>query len=153
MVSANTLCKKLLNVKDAVIEDAKFYTDQEGVNHLRIHARTNKWHKDDCPFCHRRCPRYDQRIVHPRIWRGLDFGATLVEIEGWTHRIECPEHGVVTAYVPWAYPGSGFTAHSCQSGNCSVIIRILFQYYPDENYRRIRLPVDNTFDCLVSPSA
>ena len=109
MVSANTLCKKLLNVKHAVIEDANFYDDQDGVCHLRIQARTDKWHQDDCPFCHRRCYRYDQKTEHPRTWRSLDFGAILVEIEGWTHRIECPEHGVVTAYVPWAYPGSGFT--------------------------------------------
>ena len=35
MVSANTLCKKLLNVKHAVIEDANFYDDQDGVCHLR----------------------------------------------------------------------------------------------------------------------
>ena len=109
MVSANTLCKKLLNVNHAVVEDANFYLDWDGVTHLRIHARTDKWHQDDCPFCHRHCPRYDQRIDQPRTWRSLDFGATLVEVEGWTHRIECPEHGVVTAYVPWAYPGSGFT--------------------------------------------
>ena len=109
MVSANTLCKKLLNVKHSVIEDANFYLDQDGVSHLRIRARTDKWHHDDCPFCHRRCPRYDQRIEHPRTWRSLDFGSTIVEVEGWTHRIECPKHGVVTAYVPWAYPGSGFT--------------------------------------------
>ncbi len=109
MVSANTLCKKLLNVKHAVIENAYLYNDPDGVSHLRIHARTDKWHQDDCPFCHRRCSRYDQRIDQPRTWRSLDFGAALVEIEGWTHRIECPAHGVVTAYVPWAYPGSGFT--------------------------------------------
>ena len=109
MVSANTLCKKLLNVKHSVIEDANFYLDHDGVSHLRIRARTDKWHQDDCPFCHRRCPRYDQRIEHPRTWRSLDFGSTIVEVEGWTHRIECPKHGVVTAYVPWAYPGSGFT--------------------------------------------
>lgn len=109
MVSANTLCKKLLNVKHAVIEDANYYDDQDGVCHLRIHARTDKWHQDDCPFCHRRCRHYDQKARQSRTWRSLDFGAILVEIEGWTHRIECPKHGVVTAYVPWAYPGSRFT--------------------------------------------
>ena len=109
MVSANTLCKKLINVNHAVVEDANFYLDRDGVSHLRIHARTDKWHQDDCPFCHRRCPRYDRKNDQPRTWRSLDFGATLVEVEGWTHRIECTEHGVVTAYVPWAYPGSGFT--------------------------------------------
>ena len=41
MVSANTLCKKLLNVKTAVIEGADFYTDQAGVNRIRTHARPN----------------------------------------------------------------------------------------------------------------
>lgn len=109
MVSTNTLCKKLLNVKSAVIEGANFYTDEEGVNHIRIHARPNVWHEDDCPFCHKRCRRYDKKNPHPRIWRGLDWGSTLVEISYDTHRIECPEHGVLVADVPWAYPGSGFT--------------------------------------------
>ena len=109
MVSANTLCQKLLNVKHAVVEKCDFYTDQDGVKHIRIHARPNRWHKDDCPFCHKRCRRYDKKNPQPRTWRGLDWGATLVEVSYDTHRIECPEHGVVVADVPWAYPGSGFT--------------------------------------------
>lgn len=109
MVSANTLCKKLLNVKNSVIEGADFYADQDGVNHIRIHARPNAWHKDDCPLCHKRCRRYDRKNSQPRIWRGLDWGGTLVEISYDTHRVECPEHGVLVADVPWAYPGSGFT--------------------------------------------
>lgn len=109
MVSTNTLCKKLLNVKSAVIKGANFYTDEDGVNHIRIHARPNVWHEDDCPFCHKRCRRYDKKNPHPRIWRGLDWGGTLVEISYDTHRIECPEHGVLVADVPWVYPGSDFT--------------------------------------------
>ena len=109
MVSANTLCKKLLNVKTAVVEGADFYTDQDSVNHIRIHARPNVWHEDDCPFCRKRCKRYDRKNPQPRIWRGLDWGGTLVEISYDTHRIECPVHGVLVADVPWAYPGSGFT--------------------------------------------
>lgn len=31
--------EKLLNVKHVVVEDAKFYLDQDGLNHLKIHAR------------------------------------------------------------------------------------------------------------------
>ena len=109
MVSANTLCKKLLNVKTAVVEGCDFYSDQDGVNHVRIHARPNEWHKDDCPICHKRCKRYDKKNPQPRIWRGLDWGGVLVEVSYDTHRIECPVHGVLVADVPWAYPGSGFT--------------------------------------------
>lgn len=81
MVSTNTLCKKLLNVKTAVIEGADFYADGDGVNHILIHARPNVWHEDDCPFCHKRCRRYDKKNPQPRIWRGLDWGGTLVEMK------------------------------------------------------------------------
>ncbi len=109
MASANTLCKKLLNVKTAVVTGHDFYTDVDGVNHIRIHARPNKWHEDDCPFCHKRCRPYDQHGRIPRVWRGLDWGGALVEVECNTHRIECPVHGVLVADVPWAYPNSGFT--------------------------------------------
>jgi DNA replication protein DnaC len=41
--------------------------------------------------------------------------------------------------------------HSCQSGNCSANIRILFQYYPDAFGRRRRLPSDDTCSFAFSP--
>lgn len=109
MASTNTLCKKLLNVNRAIVTGQDFYTDADGVNHIKIHARPNTWHEDDCPFCHKHCDYYDQPVKGTRSWRALDWGGTLVEVVGHTHRINCPEHGVVTADVPWAYPGSGFT--------------------------------------------
>ena len=56
MASADTLCKKLLNVKNTVVESHDFYSDKDGVVHLRIKARPSAQHKDDCPFCSRRCP-------------------------------------------------------------------------------------------------
>lgn len=72
MASTNTLCKKLLNVKTAVVTGSDFYTDEDGVNHIRIKARPNKWHENDCPFCHKPCTCYDSQSSTPRIWRGLD---------------------------------------------------------------------------------
>ena len=65
--------------------------------------------ENDCPFCHKPCPIYDQHSSVPHTWRGLDAGGVLVEAEYRTHRINCPEHGIYVADVPWAYPGSGFT--------------------------------------------
>ena len=41
MVSVNTLCKNILNVKNAVIEDCNFFSDTDGVKHIRIRARPN----------------------------------------------------------------------------------------------------------------
>ena len=37
-----TLCKKLLGVKNTVVESYDFYTDSDGVNHLKIYARANE---------------------------------------------------------------------------------------------------------------
>ena len=109
MVSANTLCKKLLNVKNCVVESVNTYTAADGADRIRIAARPSRWHADDCPVCHRKCPRYDSKCKTPRIWRGLDWEGIIVEVEYRTHRIACPEHGVLVADVPWAYPDSGFT--------------------------------------------
>ena len=109
MASMNTLCKNLLNVKDAVVEGNKFFRDEDGVLHIIILARPNAWHQNECPFCHRRCPGYDRASKSPKIWRGLDWGGVIVEIESDTRRVTCPVHGTVTADVPWAYPGSSFT--------------------------------------------
>lgn len=109
MVSANTLCKKLLNVKDCVIENVKIVADADSIDHIRIAARPSRRHENDCPICHRRCPRYDSKCKTPRIWRGMDWEGHIVEVEYKPHRIVCPDHGVLVTDVPWAYPGSRFT--------------------------------------------
>ena len=110
MASADTLCRKLLNVKNTVVESHSFYNDADGVTHLRIKARPNAWHQDECPFCGKRnLPRYDRQAKNYKVWRSLDFAGILVEIDAPTHRVTCLEHGVVTAAVPWAYPVSSFT--------------------------------------------
>ena len=36
MASADTLCKKILNVKNTVVESHEFYIDTDGVNHLHF---------------------------------------------------------------------------------------------------------------------
>ena len=65
MASVNTLCKSVPNVKNTVIENFNLYSDEDGVKHIRIKARPNKWHKNDCPFCHKSCPAYDKHSSRP----------------------------------------------------------------------------------------
>lgn len=84
-----------------LIENFNLYSDEDGVKHIRIKARPNKWHENDCPFCHKSCPAYDKHSSRPTTWRGLDWGGILVEVEYQTHRIICLEHGVYVAEVPW----------------------------------------------------
>jgi transposase len=60
-----------------------------------------------CRQCNQRCPGYDKRI---RRWRHLDTCQLKTVLVAEVPRVQCPEHGVVTIRVPWAEPGSGFTA-------------------------------------------
>jgi transposase len=60
-----------------------------------------------CPTCGRACAGYDKRR---RRWRHLDTCQLKTLLVADVPRVECTEHGVLTVNVPWAEPGSGFTA-------------------------------------------
>jgi transposase len=60
-----------------------------------------------CPECDRACPGYD---TQPRRWRHLDTCQFITTLEADVPRCTCPEHGVKQVRVPWAEPGSRFTA-------------------------------------------
>lgn len=60
-----------------------------------------------CPTCGKSVPGYDRRT---RRWRHLDTCQYTTILEASVPRLSCPEHGVVTVAVPWAEPGSGYTA-------------------------------------------
>lgn len=60
-----------------------------------------------CPECSRPCPGYD---TQRRRWRHLDTCQFQTVVEADVPRCSCPEHGVKQVKVPWAEPGSRFTA-------------------------------------------
>jgi len=60
-----------------------------------------------CPTCGKESPGYDSR---PRRWRHLDTCQYKTILVADVPRVKCEEHGVITVSVPWAEPGSGFTA-------------------------------------------
>ena len=60
-----------------------------------------------CPQCGRSCARYDHAAQ--RQWRHLDVMQLATIIRARVPRCQCPEHGVVTAQVPWAEPHGRFT--------------------------------------------
>lgn len=53
MASANTVFKKILNVKGIVVEKSTFYEDSFGVTHLDLQVRPTKWAECRCPECGR----------------------------------------------------------------------------------------------------
>jgi transposase len=60
-----------------------------------------------CPECGRAQPLYDH--VPSRNWRHLDHG----DYRTWLHarlpRVQCSEHGIRQALIPWALPGTRYT--------------------------------------------
>ena len=108
MATTNTIFKEVLAVKGIVVEKHEIYTDSDQVVHLRLKVRITAKERNRCPVCGRKCRGYD--APHGRkVWQALDCSGIVTEIEAENHRIECPDHGVLTAAVPWAYHGSSFT--------------------------------------------
>lgn len=60
-----------------------------------------------CPQCGKVCPGYDTRR---RSWRHLDTCQFKTIVVADVPRVKCDTHDVVQVTVPWAEPGSGFTA-------------------------------------------
>jgi transposase len=99
----------VLGVEHTVIESVELETDGRGGEVLVARVRVKAGMARRCSRCQRRCPGYDTSST-PRRWRGLDVGTTQVFLQATTRRVACREHGVVVAAVPWARPGSRFTA-------------------------------------------
>jgi transposase len=92
-----------------MIESVDLQPDGRGQEILVARVRVKAAAARRCSRCQRRCPGYDTSPA-PRRWRGLDLGSTQVYLQATTSRVSCREHGVVVAAVPWARPGSRFTA-------------------------------------------
>lgn len=68
------------------------------------HAAGVRW---PCPRCGKPCPLYDHASA--RMWRHLDTCQLQTFLHARPPRIECDEHGVCNATLPWAEPGSHLT--------------------------------------------
>jgi transposase len=60
-----------------------------------------------CPDCARELAVYDHS--EERAWRHLDSCGFLIYLYASPPRVDCPEHGVPEARLPWAEPRSRFT--------------------------------------------
>ena len=104
-MTLNRILLELLNVNGAVVDGAEFGDDAS----LTVHVHVRKGDQWRCPVCGRRCGVYDGGDDEA-FWRSMDFGPVPVRIGAKVPRVSCPEHGVRVAGVPWAKPGSRFTA-------------------------------------------
>jgi transposase len=94
----------MLRLEKTVVESVELDQDDAIV----VAVRPCYSQRDRCPHCRRRCPGYDLGDGRRR-WRALDLATTRCFLEADAPRVECKQHGVVVAAVPWARHDAGFT--------------------------------------------
>ena len=98
------ILKDVLNVKHTAIDDMKILPD--GSFAIMVHP--TKGEQCRCGICGRKSTYYDKGRGS-RSWRTCDWNTNKMFIIADEPRVDCPEHGVVTAAVPWARHRSRFT--------------------------------------------
>jgi transposase len=108
MIYAQTnkeLFERMLNLADPwSVSGMELDTDRL---RLTIRVTAAKGARLLCPTCGKPCAKEDHR--EERSWRHLDTMQFETIIVCRTPRVNCPEHGILTAAVPWAGTYSRFT--------------------------------------------
>jgi transposase len=102
-VSGARVWRALVGVEHAVVERVEYDQDEQAIV---VHVRAGRRQRGRCGICRRRCRGYDQGDGRRR-WRHLDAGTLRVWLEADAPRVQCREHGVAVAFVPWARHGAG----------------------------------------------
>lgn len=102
------IIKDCLGVKRMVVDSTEIREDKKGRQIMITHVRPYKHDQNMCPYCFKKCPGYDSSKKES-LWRTLDMGRLRSYLAYAPKRVVCKEHGVVSSYVPWSYPGSRFT--------------------------------------------
>ena len=94
-----------MDVLDFEIEEDKYHPEENV-----FIASVVLWEEEQyrCPKCGQKCGKYD-RANHVKRWRSLDLGKNKFFIECCIPRCICPEHGVYSVRIPWAFPDSDYT--------------------------------------------
>jgi transposase len=107
-VSLLSILKKLLGVEKATLRSAGL-VEEKGEMVIVADVQIHRRHRYRCPRCKRKSRVYDLPYESRR-WRTLDLGGHRAYIQMPLPRVECPRHGVVAAWVPWAAHGARVTA-------------------------------------------
>lgn len=107
-MTKTSLLKELIGVNNVKVKSCELITNSNNIKELYIHVEPYKKEQNRCPICGKKLPGYDKKNTL-RKWRSLDVGTIVVYVLASTNRVSCPDHGVITASVPWARQNSRFT--------------------------------------------
>ena len=108
VLNLNHNCMHVCNCEKVMVNVHRFGEKHEHLE-IQVHARPYKRVQGLCPVCRKKCPGYDHKRDTPSKWRAPNLNGVPVYICYQPNRIECPEHGVHTEYIPWADGKSRFT--------------------------------------------
>ncbi len=101
-----SVMRRLLGCEERTVVEQVGWDDEGLVARVRPTAACSR--SPRCGVCGARCPKYDAGGGLRR-WRAMDLGSVRAWLEAEAPRVECAEHGVVVAEVPWARHKAGFT--------------------------------------------
>ena len=100
------LYAQILGIRDPWMVDRVELKLKEGEVHVWLmHDTSERW---PCAECGNACSLYDHQAE--RRWRHLDTCQYQTILHAAPPRSNCPDHGPRTVKLPWAEPGSHFTA-------------------------------------------
>ena len=116
MASLLSILKKVIKLNDVHVENQSLVTVQ--VQHfgemydeqqLHVHLRPIRRYQGCCPICRQPCPGYDFKSAKESWWRAANLNGIPVYLFYKRRRIQCPEHGVLSEWLPWEDGNSRFT--------------------------------------------
>lgn len=148
MASTTTILKSVLNIKhnhmhitNCEERSVTIHRFGESFEQTRIyvHARPFKKIQSRCPVCGKKCSGYDTKYSTESTWRAPNLNGVPVYICYQPIRIECPDHGVQTEYIPWQDGKSRFTKDFNDEVAWMVcrMSRTAVSLYEDINWRTV----------------
>lgn len=107
-LNLNRNCVHIINCEVTTVKIRRFGSVHDQTR-IIVHARPYKRTQNRCPVCMKKCPGYDSKYETESSWRAPNLNGIPVFIQYRPSRIECPEHGVLTEYIPWSDGDSRFT--------------------------------------------
>ena len=116
MASLLSILKTIINLNKVHVEKQEMVnvqTERYGAafeeTQLHLHLRPIKRYQCCCPVCKQKCPGYDYQSDHESWWRAANLNGIPVFLFYKRQRIECPEHGILSEWIPWEDGNSRFT--------------------------------------------